>query len=173
MVWVSAVAVLSAFKTDEQSPGVGELIEFNDVVTQVGATTNFTGTTFTCPSTSIYFVHYRLIVKATADTEECRVELVVGGATREVGIFLCGKTKTILLYKCSSMPAARQPKNIFLSLNVLFWQGATVSGTVGFQVSEVVILQCLQGDTVFLQSASNSCVVTEFGQATLAVTVVA
>ena len=91
MVCVSAVAVLSAFKTDEQSPGVGELIAFNDVVTQVGATTSFTGTTFTCPSTSIYFVHYRLIVKATTATEHCRVELVVGDATREVGIFCIEK----------------------------------------------------------------------------------
>ena len=107
MVCVSAVAVLSAFKTDEQSPGVGELIEFNDVVIQVGATTNFTGTTFTCPSTSIYFVHYRLIVKATSDTEECRVELVVGDATREVGIFLYGKARQFCYINVPAACASR------------------------------------------------------------------
>ena len=81
---VAARAILSASNTSLQTPDAGDLIAFNDVITEIGATTGFTGSTFTCPSTAFYFLHYRLLVSATSTAAQCRVDLVVGDVIRQV-----------------------------------------------------------------------------------------
>ena len=84
LVFVVAFAALSAFDTSTQFPDTGEVVEFNDVVTEVGATTNFTGSTFTCPSTAFYLVYYSLIIRSTDFSGPCRIDLNVGNEIREV-----------------------------------------------------------------------------------------
>ena len=79
-----AFAGVSAFNTEEQLPNAGDLIEFDDIVTDIGTTTSFNGTTFTCPSTALYFIRYRVPVAATNSAAQCRVDLVVGDVTLEV-----------------------------------------------------------------------------------------
>ena len=93
LVFVVAFAALSAFDTSTQFPDTGEVVEFNDVVTEVGATTNFTGSTFTCPSTAFYLVHYRLLIRGPSFGSSCRVDLHVGSEIREVSfnIYFNGK----------------------------------------------------------------------------------
>ena len=75
---VAARAILSASNTSLQRPDTGTPVVFENVVTEIGATTaSFNGTTFTCPSTAFYFVHYRLkIRRQRSDRSDCRVELI-------------------------------------------------------------------------------------------------
>ena len=79
---VAARAILSASNTSLQTPDAGDLIAFNDVITEIGATTGFTGTTFTCPSTAYYFVNYRLRIsrRDNSRASNCRVDLISCGA---------------------------------------------------------------------------------------------
>ena len=85
--WVVAFATVSAFNTSTQLPNAGDVIEFNDIAEEFGATTSFTGSTFTCPSTAFYFLHYRLLVSATSTAAQCRVDLIVGDVIRQVRVF--------------------------------------------------------------------------------------
>ena len=82
--WVVAFAVLSAFNTSEQFPNTDEPLMFNDVVTNVGATTGFPSSTFTSPSTALYVVQYRLKIRGALSGTMCRVDLVVGSVIRKV-----------------------------------------------------------------------------------------
>ena len=84
---VVAFATVSAFNTSTQLPNAGDVIEFNDIAEEFGATTSFTGSTFTCPSTAFYFLHYRLLVSATSTAAQCRVDLIVGDVIRQVRVF--------------------------------------------------------------------------------------
>ena len=104
---VAAFAGVSAFNTEEQLPNAGGLIEFDDIVTDIGTTTSFNGTTFTCPSTALYFIRYRVPATATTSAAQCRVDLVVGDVTLEVkfGMQFYSNERN---FCCKIVPAVKQ-----------------------------------------------------------------
>ena len=101
LFFIVAFAAVSAFVTeDDQFPGIGELIVFQEVFTDVGATPSFNGSTFTCPATAFYFVYHRLNIRSTGDSL-CRVNLVVGDDIRQVSFNMHFYSKAWkFCYKC-------------------------------------------------------------------------
>ena len=76
---VAAYAALTAIGTQSQWFRLFQPVEFISIITEVGVTTNGTIAEFVCPSTALYFVHYRL--RAYANGPECSMHLLSSGSS--------------------------------------------------------------------------------------------
>ena len=73
---IAAFVAFTAIGAEFQAFDPFEPVEFNSSLIQVGLV-NASLDVFTCPSTALYFVHYRILV-VNGDEETCIFSLVVG-----------------------------------------------------------------------------------------------
>ena len=85
---ILAYAALSAIGTTFgfPPPSASDPISFNEFITQIGVTTSGVVAEFMCPSTAVYFVHYRLFVVQSAIGSPCLLSLEVGAFNTTVSL---------------------------------------------------------------------------------------